>query len=143
MAAENKVPHTFDDLTRNQIFQIDRARNKVIEQESRRRFGQNIFSPLVDGGWMFMTTTPKGRITKYALTDKARAALPLIDKFNAEAKARMDADAKERHREEMVRAAAPELLAAIIRLRDLPVDCSQQEDVAAWEQAQAAISKAT
>lgn len=39
--------------------------------------------------------------------------------------------------------AAPELLAAIIRLRDLPVDCSQQEDVAAWEQAHAAISKAT
>jgi hypothetical protein len=39
-------------------------------------------------------------------------------------------------------AAAPELLAALIRLRDLDVNCTQAEDVAAWAQAHAAIAKA-
>ena len=38
-------------------------------------------------------------------------------------------------------AAAPELLAALERLRDLDVNCSQEEDRAAWEQACKAIAK--
>lgn len=39
-------------------------------------------------------------------------------------------------------AAAPDLLSALKRLRDLDVACSQSEDRAAWEQAHAAIAKA-
>ncbi len=39
-------------------------------------------------------------------------------------------------------AAAPELLQALKRLRDLPIECSQQEDNAAWDEAHAAIAKA-
>jgi hypothetical protein len=33
-------------------------------------------------------------------------------------------------------------LAALIRLRDLPVDCSQEEDRAVWQVAHAAIARA-
>ena len=39
-------------------------------------------------------------------------------------------------------AAAPDLLAALKRLRDLPVDCSQESDREAWGQAHSAIAKA-
>jgi hypothetical protein len=39
-------------------------------------------------------------------------------------------------------AAAPDLLAALIRLRDLDVNCSQEEDRAAWDEAHKAIAKA-
>lgn len=38
--------------------------------------------------------------------------------------------------------AAPELLEALKRIRDLDINCSQQEDKAAWDQAHAAIAKA-
>ena len=34
------------------------------------------------------------------------------------------------------------LVAALERLRDLPVDCSQADDRAAWEQAHTALAKA-
>jgi hypothetical protein len=36
-----------------------------------------------------------------------------------------------------------DLLAALVRLRDTDVNCSQEEDRAAWAQAHAAIAKAT
>jgi hypothetical protein len=36
-----------------------------------------------------------------------------------------------------------DLLAALVRLRDLDVNCSQAEDQAAWRQANAAVAKAT
>lgn len=39
-------------------------------------------------------------------------------------------------------AAAPDLLKALKRIRDLDVACSQQEDRAAWNEAHAAIEKA-
>lgn len=39
-------------------------------------------------------------------------------------------------------AAAPDLLAALRELRDLPINCSLTEDRAAWEKANAVIAKA-
>jgi len=44
---------------------------------------------------------------------------------------------------ERLRDAAPDLLEALIRLRDTDIDCSQEEDRAAWAQAHAAIARAT
>jgi hypothetical protein len=40
-------------------------------------------------------------------------------------------------------AAAPDLLAALIRLRDLDVNCTQAQDRDAWDQANAAIARAS
>jgi hypothetical protein len=86
------------------------------------------------GPWHMNMVSAKTR--NIGVYDPSGTEVARVNVKSALVEQRREADAR-------LLSASTELLAALIRLRDLDVNCTQAEDVAAWKQAHDAIAKAT